>query len=423
MLIVLEVIRIFNEEWADGLPSVHLIPIIMRTFLYFSFALFILATSSMAQNKVYKGKSEPYKFETVIENPITPIKNQASSGTCWCFSGISFLESEILRATGEEVDLSEMFVVSNAYYDKALKYVRMHGHLNFGPGSSFSDVLTVLETYGIVPESIMPGLNYGTNQHVHFEMDEILKSIVSVLVKNPNQKLSKAWKTGYKDMIAAYLGKVPSSFTYKGREFTPKSFMESLGIDLNDYVDISSWTHHPFYKTMVIEVPDNWRGRCAHNVPLDDMIAIIDNAIENGYTVAWASDVSEDGFTRSGVGVVPDRSVTPKGSDEYRWLGNSEDKGTPLYVQSPCPELEITQELRQEAFDDYLTTDDHGMHIFGKAIDQNGTEYYMVKNSWGNAGSYNGIWYVSKSYVRYKTTDIVVNKKAIPAKIRERMSL
>lgn len=395
----------------------------MKNIICLSLVLAFFAVQVYAQKKGKDSKVESYKFETIIKNPITPIKNQASSGTCWCFSGISFLESEIMRVTGEEYDLSEMFVISNAYYDKALKYVRMHGYLNFGPGSSFSDVFAVLETYGIVPESEMTGLNYGTVQHVHFEMDEVLKGIVTALIKNPNQKLSKAWKTGFKDMTAAYLGKIPISFTVDGKTYTPKSYMESLGIDLNDYVDISSWTHHPFYKPMVIEVPDNWRGRCAYNVPLDDMIAIIDNAIENGYTVAWASDVSEDGFTAEGIAVVPDVAKTIKGSDEERWIGSSEVDGKPLYVQTPCPELTITQELRQEAFDDYSTTDDHGMHIFGKAKDQNGTEYYMVKNSWGDAGPYHGIWYVSKSYVRYKTTDIVVNKKAIPSEIKEKMTL
>ena len=385
---------------------------------------FVLTLLSIMPSFAQKGtRIEPYKFEIIIENPITSIKNQASSGTCWCFSGISFLESEIMRITGEEFDLSEMFVVSNAYYDKALKYVRMHGHLNFGPGSSFSDVLAVLEIYGIVPENEMLGLNYGTNQHMHFEMDEVLKSIVSALIKNPNQKLSKAWKTGFRNMTAAYLGEIPETFTVSEKKYTPKSFMESLGIDLNDYVDISSWTHHPFYETMVIEVPDNWRGRTACNVPLDDMIEIIDNAIDNGYTIAWASDVSEDGFTGAGVAVVPDITKTIQGSDEARWIGSIEHNGKPLYAQTPCPELEITQELRQEGFDDYSTTDDHGMHIFGKAKDQNGVEYYMVKNSWGNVGPYNGIWYVSKAYVRYKTTDIVVNKNAIPNEIREKLNL
>ena len=376
---------------------------------------------SFTQNK--GTKPEPYRFETVIANPITSVKNQASSGTCWCFSGISFLESEILRVSGEELDLSEMFIVSNAYYDKALKYVRLHGNLNFSPGSSFSDVLATVEAYGIVPESQMPGLNYGTAQHVHFEMDEILKAVVSVLIKNPNQKLTKAWKKGFKDLTAAYLGEVPSVFTVDGKEYTPKSYMKSLGIDPGDYVDISSWTHHPFYQTMVIEVPDNWRGRCAYNVPLEDMTGIIDNAIENGYTVAWASDVSENGFTAAGIAVVPDVTKAAVGSDEEKWISSSRADESPLFVRTPCPELNITQEMRQEAFDDYSTTDDHGMHIFGKAKDQNGTEYYLVKNSWGDAGPYHGIWYVSKAYVKYKTTDIVVNKNAIPTGIRERMNL
>lgn len=396
----------------------------MRKIIFLSVLFFACSFCADAQKRGRNvSKMEPYRFETIIENPATPVKNQASSGTCWCFSGLSFIESEILRVTGEEHDLSEMFVVSNAYYDKALKYVRLHGYLNFGPGSSFNDVLTVLEDYGIVPESVMPGLNYGTTQHLHFEMDEILKAIVSVLIKNPNKKLSKAWKTGFRDMTAAYLGKIPASFVIDGEEYTPKSYMSSLGIDLNDYVDISSWTHHPFYETMTIEVPDNWRGRYAYNVPLDDMISIIDNAIENGYTVAWASDVSEDGFTREGFAVVPDISKTVIGSDEERWIGRPDVNGSPLFAQTPCPELVVTQEMRQEGFDDYSTTDDHGMHIFGLAKDQNGTEYYMVKNSWGDAGPYHGIWYVSKAYVRYKTTDIVVNKNAIPAEIREKLNL
>lgn len=396
----------------------------MRKIIFLSVLFFACSFCADAQKRGRNvSKMEPYRFETIIENPVTPVKNQASSGTCWCFSGLSFIESEILRVTGEEHDLSEMFVVSNAYYDKALKYVRLHGYLNFGPGSSFNDVLTVLEDYGIVPESEMSGLNYGTTQHLHFEMDEILKAIVSVLIKNPNKKLSKAWKTGFRDMTAAYLGEIPASFVVDGKEYTPKSYMNSLGIDLNDYVDISSWTHHPFYETMTIEVPDNWRGRYAYNVPLDDMISIIDNAIENGYTVAWASDVSEDGFTREGIAVVPDISKTVIGSDEERWIGRPDVNGSPLFAQTPCPELVVTQEMRQEGFDDYSTTDDHGMHIFGLAKDQNGTEYYMVKNSWGDAGPYHGIWYVSKAYVRYKTTDIVVNKNAIPAEIREKLNL
>lgn len=376
-----------------------------------------------ANGHMKKKGYETYKFETIIKNPITPIKDQSSSGTCWCFSGLSFIESEILRATGEEYDLSEMFVVSNAYYDKALKYVRLHGNLNFGPGSCFNDVMTVLKEYGIVPEHIMPGLNYGTTQHVHFEMDEILKAIVSVIVKNPNKRITPAWKKGFRDMTAAYLGEIPDTFVENGEKYTPKSYMEALGINLDNYVDISSWTYSPFYESMSYDVPDNWRGIRTMNVPIDDIIAIIDNAIDYGYTVAWASDVSEDGFTSTGIGVVPDMEKVTKGSDAAHWLGDDIDGSLPIYALTPCLELKVTQKMRQDAFDDYSTTDDHGMHIYGKAKDQNGTEYYMVKNSWGKVGPYNGVWYVSKEYVRYKTTNILVNKKAIPEAIVRKMNL
>ena len=394
----------------------------MNKIISLCLAITLLCPQSYAQKKNKPQTTEPYKFETVIKNPITSIKNQASSGTCWCFSGVSFIESEILRATGEECDLSEMFVVSNAYYDRALKYVRLHGNMNFAPGSSFSDVLAVLETYGIVPDKEMPGLNYGTNQHVHFEMDEVLKAIVSALIKNPNHRLTKAWRKGFRDMTAAYLGAIPETFVVDGKNYTPKSYMASLGINPANYIDISSWTHHPFYETMTIEVPDNWRARQAYNVPLDDMISIIDNAIQNGYTVAWSSDVSETGFTTTGIGVVPDLPAKAKGTNEA--LNDiSEENGLPIYAKTPCKEMIVTQEMRQDAFDDYSTTDDHGMHIFGLAKDQNGTEYYMVKNSWGNTGSYNGIWYVSKAYVRYKTTDIVINKNAIPSDIKTKLKL
>ena len=376
-----------------------------------------------ANGHMKKKGYEPYKFETIIKNPITPIKDQSSSGTCWCFSGLSFIESEILRATGEEYDLSEMFVVSNAYYDKALKYVRLHGNLNFGPGSCFNDVMTVLKEYGIVPEHIMPGLNYGTTQHVHFEMDEILKAVVSVIVKNPNKKITPAWKKGFRNMTAAYLGEIPDTFVENGKKYTPKSYMEGLGINLDNYIDISSWTYSPFYESMYYDVPDNWRGIMTMNVPIDDIITIIDNAIDYGYTVAWASDVSEDGFTSTGIGVVPDMAKVKKGSDAAHWLGDTIDSSLPIYALTPCPELKVTQKMRQDAFDDYSTTDDHGMHIYGKAKDQNGTEYYMVKNSWGIVGPYNGVWYVSKEYVRYKTTNILVNKKAIPEAIARKMNL
>lgn len=387
----------------------------------------MISPSAAAQNKK-KAKEkvtepEGYKFEVVLENPITSIKNQSSSGTCWVFSCLSFFESEIMKAGGDSLDLSEMFVVSKAYGDKAEKFVRLHGALNFGGGSSFGDVLEVMKTYGMVPNTEMTGLNYGENRHVHGELDAVLDAYVNAIVKNPNRKLSTAWRAGYQGILDAYLGEVPETFTSNGKEYTPESFVESFPINLDDYVDLTSFTHHPFYKPMIIEVPDNWRWETAYNVPIDDMITIIDNALKNGYTVAWASDVSEKGFTRDGIGVVPDEEAIAKeaGSDQAHWIGN--DPRGEKKKATPGPELTITQEMRQAEFDNYKTTDDHGMHIYGIAKDQNGTEYYMVKNSWGEAGEYKGYWYVSKAFVRFKTTDFMVNKNAIPSDIRTKLGL
>lgn len=369
----------------------------MRKKIVLSLILILAYAPTFSQKKNKGTTVENYKFKTVIENPITSVKNQGLSGFCWSFSGLSFFESEILRTTGEEYDLSEMFVVSNAYYDRALKYVRMHGHLNFCPGSSFGDVLATLKTYGIVPENEMPGINDSTEQYVYYELDGVLKGIVSSLVENKFPKLSKVWKKGIKEMIATYLGESPQTFNLGENEYTPKSYLTSLGIDLNDYVDISSWIHHPFYQKMILEVPDNWRGfEITYNIPIEELIQVIDNAIENGYTIAWAGDISEDGFSDDGIAVM--------------------NNGDNFSLANP-------QELRQEAFDDYSTTDDHGMHIFGKAIDQNGNEFYMVKNSWGDFGTYGGIWYISKEYMLYKTTDIMLNKHAIPKNIQEKMGL
>ena len=383
-----------------------------------------------AKNKKSKeAEPEGYKFTTVIENPITSIKDQASSGTCWCFSALSFFESEILKnGYTDSLDLSEMFIVHNSYQEKGEKYVRLHGVLNFGQGSSFGNVLYGLKNYGIVPEWEMKGLNYGSERHRHFEMDGVLKAYLDVIISNPDGTLSTAWKRGFKGILDAYLGECPETFTVNGTEYNPHTYMESLGINLDDYVDLTSWTHKPFYEKMVIEVPDNWLWESSMNVPIDDIIAVIDNALENGYTVAWASDVSEKGFTRDGIGIVPDYDkleieLKETGSDQARWIGASKNDLYKKAFDAPCPELEITQEMRQEGYDYYQTTDDHGMQIFGIAKDQNGKKYYMVKNSWGDAGKYKGIWYVSEAFVRYKTMDIMVNKNAIPQDIRAKMNL
>ena len=367
-----------------------------------------------------------YTFTTIKENPITSIKNQFNTGTCWSFSGVGLLESELLRMNKGEYDLSEMYIVRKNYEDKAVKYARLHGNLNFSPGGSFADVVETIDDYGILPDSIYKGLNYGTDSHDHGEMDKVLKGYMNSLVGN--NTLTVAWFNGFKGILDAYLGEVPQTFIYEGKQYTPQSFTASLGLKSDDYVSLTSFTHHPFYSKFPIEVPDNWRWANSYNLPLDEMIAVIDHAIMNGYTVAWASDVSEPGFSRLGIAIVPDENAPENaGSDQAKWLDLSPREKNNVVREKIGKEIlkekTITQEMRQQDFDNFKTTDDHGMQIYGIANDQNGNKYYMVKNSWGMTGPYNGIWYASEAYVRYKTTSIVVNKKALPPSIVKKIGL
>ncbi|MGB4341422.1 MAG: C1 family peptidase [Dysgonamonadaceae bacterium] len=367
-----------------------------------------------------------YTFTTIKENPITSIKNQFNTGTCWSFSGVGLLESELLRMNKGEYDLSEMYIVRKNYEDKAVKYARLHGNLNFSPGGSFADVVETIDDYGILPDSIYKGLNYGTDSHDHGEMDKVLKGYMNSLVGN--NTLTVAWFNGFKGILDAYLGEVPQTFIYEGKQYTPQSFTASLGLKSDDYVSLTSFTHHPFYSKFPIEVPDNWRWANSYNLPLDEMIAVIDHAIMNGYTVAWASDVSEPGFSRLGIAIVPDENAPENaGSDQAKWLDLSPREKNNVVREKIGKEILkekiITQEMRQQAFDNFQTTDDHGMQIYGIAHDQNGNKYYKVKNSWGITGPYNGIWYASESFVRYKTTNIVVNKNALPASIAKKIGL
>ena len=391
----------------------------------------VAMTSAFAQKKGKKEVEKPagYQFTVVKENPVTSVKNQASSGTCWCYSTISFLESEaIKKGAPANIDLAEMFPVWYGYSDKAVKFVRLDGHLNYEQGSSFGDVLYTMEHYGLVPQSEMEGLEYGEKLNKHGELCEILKGYVNAVKKNPNRTLTPVWHKGLQAVLDTYLGERPEKFVVEGKEYTPMTYAkEYLKLDPNDYVSITSFTHHPFYSQFAIEVPDNWRWELSYNVPMEEMMAIFDYAIENGYTVAWGSDVSEKGFNRNGLAIVPDVAANMKeaGSDEARWIGKSpEQKNAAMNNQdAPGKELEITQEMRQVGYDNKTTTDDHGMHIYGIAKDQNGTKYYMVKNSWGETGKYKGIWYASEAFVKYKTMNIVVNKKAIPAEIRAKLGL
>lgn len=371
-------------------------------------------------------KKEGYQFQTVVDLPATPVKDQFRSGTCWSFSGISFLESEMLRIGKKPVDLSEMFVVRNCYADKAQRYVRLHGSLNFGGGGAFHDVIYVMSKYGMVPESAYAGLNYGETGHVHGESDEVLKSYVDGVVKNSNKKLTTAWFEGFNGILDAYFGKLPANFDVDGKSFTPQSYVkEVMGLNADDYVQLSSYTHHPFYSTFAIEVPDNWLWGHVYNLPLDELIQVMDYSLNEGYTIGWATDVSEKGFShKNGVAIVP---VTDEkemsGSERSKWESMSKEQKQSYGFDGPVQELNVTPEIRQQAYDNYLTTDDHGMHITGMVKDQNGSIYYKVKNSWNVDSKYEGYLYASVPFVRYKTMSIMVHKNAIPKEIRKKLGM
>jgi len=392
----------------------------------FIFTAFLLLSFAISAQKDTAKVDTTFRFTTIKEIKITPVKNQASTGTCWSFSALGFFEAELLRMGKPEVDLSEMFVVRHNYSDKADKYVRMNGKINFAEGGSFYDVIYALKNYGIVPDSLMNGYNYGEDKHRHGELDALTKAYVNVIVSNPNKKLSTAWKAGFEGILDAYLGKIPAEFTVKGKKYNPLTYAQSLGLNMDDYVSLTSFTHHPFYSKFIIEIPDNWRWEESYNLPLDEFKQVFDNAIDKGFTIAWGSDVSEKGFTRNGVGVNPEVKLNNlPGSDQAKWLGISQkDMEEKIYkVKGPQPEVKVTQEIRQQSFDNYQTTDDHGMVIFGTAKDQNNTKYYLVKNSWGTDNKYKGIWYVSESFVMHKTINIIVHKDAVPKEILKKLGI
>ena len=390
--------------------------------------LAIICLGASAQEAKKENPNKPV-FTIVKENPITSIKDQNRSGTCWDYSTLSYFEAEILKKTGKTYDLCESFVANKTYMDRAIQVVRLHGDCQCAEGGSAYDPLYCIQHYGICPEDAMPlpGTLYGDSLNNYNEFFSLLEPYVNAVARNKAAKISSQWKVGLQGILDAYLGKCPENFTYKGKTYTPKSFAASLGLDWNDYVSITSYTHHPFWTAFPVEVQDNWRNPGSWNVPMDDMMRIIDNAVENGYTIAWGGDVSEDGFTRSGLAYMIDgkKAESLAGSDMAKWLKLSKTEKRNLIDSLGCnvPEVTPTQEQRQERFDNWELTDDHGMLIFGIAKDQNGKEYYMVKNSWGEAGDYKGIWYMTKNFIAANTMDFMVNKNAIPKDIRKKLGI
>ena len=389
----------------------------------------IMAVGAQAEEKDSVKSNKPV-FTTIKENPITSIKDQNRSGTCWDYSTLSFFESEILKKTGKTYNLCESFVANKTYMDRAIQVVRLHGDCQFAQGGSAEDPLYCLKHYGICPEEAMPfpGSLYGDSLNNFNEFFSVLEPYVEAVSRNKAKKISGQWKVGLQGILDAYLGKCPETFTYEGKTYTPQSFAASLGLDFNDYVSITSYTHHPFYTAFAVEVQDNWRNPLSYNVPIEDLQRIFDYAVEQGYTVAWGGDVSEDGFTRSGLAYAIDTKKTEsslQGSDMARWLKLSTQKKRDIIDSLGCtvPEIVPTQEMRQERFDNWELTDDHGMQIYGIAKDQNGKEYYMVKNSWGESGDYKGIWYMTKTFIVANTMDFLINKNAIPKDIRKKLGI
>lgn len=370
--------------------------------------------------------STGFKFTDVKVVKSTSMKNQAKSGTCWCFSGNSFLEDEILRITGKEYDLSEMFIVRMCYLDKADKYIRTNGHVNYNQGGSLLDNPYVWSKYGMMPEEAYKGLNYGETNHNHYEMCEGIIGYLNAVNKKPGRKLTTAWLNGVAGILDAYFGQVPETFTYEGKTYTPKTFAQSLGLDMNNYIAFTSFSHHPFNKPFGLEVADNWLWGQYTNVTLEDFKAIVDYAVENGYPVGWAADVSEGGFKwNKGYAVIPEETKESdlEGSELARWvkLSAKEKESKRFDIKGPVKEITVTQESRQKMFDSQETTDDHGMVIEGYAVDQNGKRYYKVKNSWDDKQIYKGYFYVSEAYFMAKTLSIMVHKDAVPKSVLKKL--
>jgi len=400
----------------------------LRTLILAVIAASLTALPAHLANAQEMEADTAFIFETIAEVPATPVKDQHRSGTCWSFSGISFIESEVLRITDKETDLSEMFIVRNAYSEKALKYVRLHGSSNFGGGGQGHDVVNVIADYGIVPESVYAGLEIGEEKHNHGELDAVLKGFLDAVVKKRGGKLSPKWFEAYNAILDTYLGAIPSSFEIDGNKVTPMSYAESLAIHPDDYIEITSYSCYPFYQAVLLEIPDNWSDDLYYNLPLEDMIAVMDHALENGYSISWDGDVSDRGFShRNGIAIMPEMDVDNlSGTERERWEKLTDtEKGKELYnFEKPGYEKDVDDAMRQEYFDNYSATDDHLMHLTGIVEDQHGTRYYITKNSWDDdSNDKGGYLYMSEPYVRLNTTAILIHKDALPKKIAEKLGM
>ncbi len=396
----------------------------MNKNLLLAAVMMLLPGTMVAQEKPAAAKNDTVQFTVVKANPITSIKDQNQSGTCWDYSSLGFFEAELLRLGKGTYDLCESFVAYHTYMDRAEKAIRMHGDVSFSQGGSFYDVLYCMRHYGIVPQEAMPfpGSLYGDSLFNFNTLDAQASAYVKSIANSKMKKIPLTWKSTLSNIYANYFGELPKTFTYKGKSYTPESFQKSLGLNLDDYVSLTSFTHHPFYSKFVIEVQDNWRWAESYNLPLDEFMTVMESAVRNGYTFAWGADVSETGFSRNGIATVPAKSYKNDltGSDAARWMGTN---GKQMKEADSKDELTITQQLRQTAYDNWETTDDHGMVIYGLAKDSQGKEYFMVKNSWGEYGRYKGSFYASKPYVAYKTMNILINKNAIPKDIRKKLGI
>lgn len=400
----------------------------IKLLLSLALGMILYAAGSMAQDgeRIKLKPESGYDFTVVKTLDATPVQNQFRTGTCWSFSALAYFESELIRTGKGEHNLSEMYVVNHTYKEKADRYVRMHGHTNFGAGGAFVDIAHIWKRHGIVPEEVYSGLDYGSDQHNHSELDAVLKAYVDAVIENKQKSLTPSWRKGYDAVVDTYLGPVPEEFTYRGKKYTPMTYAEDLGLNMDDYISITSYTHHPFYSSFMLEIPDNWLHVHSYNLPVEELMEVMEYAVMNGHTFAWGADVSEKGFAfREGLAILPEdeETIKVKGKDNQQFNDAGAEKISNAF-EEPVPQLQVTQEMRQEQFDNWQTTDDHGMQVTGILNDQNGDRYFLVKNSWGTEyNDMDGYFLASEAYVKLKTMNIYLHKDALPKATRQRLQL